>query len=128
MKLRWPVRVRGSVPSDWLAIRRSWCGRAVRRTWCLGADTIVEVKGEILGKPANAEDAARMLRMLSGKTHRVITGVCMAKPVGTPPVRSSESRAEIEGVTTASETTLVTMSEISDQEILEYVETGRTDG
>lgn len=90
----------------------------------LGADTIVEVKGEILGKPANAEDAARMLRMLSGKTHRVITGVCMAKPVGTPPVRSSESRAEIEGVTTASETTLVTMSEISDQEILEYVETG----
>ena len=92
----------------------------------LGADTIVEVGKEILGKPADAEEAARMLRKLSGKTHRVITGVCVAKPgFGTQnSVLSGESSAEIVGVTTASETTLVTMSEISDQEILEYVATG----
>jgi len=92
----------------------------------LGADTIVVVGEEMLGKPANAEDAARMLRMLSGKTHRVITGVCVAKPVFSTQysVLRSELGDEIEGVTTASETTLVTMSGISDQEILEYVATG----
>ena len=46
----------------------------------LGADTVVVVDGEILGKPRDAEDAARMLRMLSGRTHQVITGVCLIAP------------------------------------------------
>ena len=44
-------------------------------TMVLGADTIVVQGREILGKPSGAEDAARMLRRLSGKTHRVVTGV-----------------------------------------------------
>src|SRR3954471_13300422 len=44
----------------------------------LGADTIVVVDDEILGKPRDAADAARMLRMLSGREHEVITGVCLA--------------------------------------------------
>jgi septum formation protein len=43
----------------------------------LGADTTVTVDNEILGKPENAEDAARMLRLLSGRTHRVITGISL---------------------------------------------------
>ena len=47
----------------------------------LGADTIVVVDDTILGKPRNADDAARMLRMLSGRTHAVITGVCLVGPV-----------------------------------------------
>jgi septum formation protein len=72
----------------------------------LGADTVVVVEGQILGKPSDAADAARMLRMLSGRTHQVITGVCL--------VVGGQSAV-------ASETTLVTMSEISDQEITEYV-------
>lgn len=46
----------------------------------LGADTVVCMNGEILGKPKNAEDAKRMLRLLSGKTHSVYTGVCLAGP------------------------------------------------
>ena len=75
----------------------------------LGADTIVVVDGKILGKPADAEDAARMLRMLSGREHEVITGVCVAKA---GEVRSS------------SETTLVRMNELTDEEIREYVATG----
>lgn len=41
------------------------------------ADTIVIVGDEILGKPHDADDACRMLRLLSGKTHQVITGVCI---------------------------------------------------
>ena len=44
----------------------------------LGADTVVVVGGEILGKPTDAADAARMLRMLSGREHQVITGVRLA--------------------------------------------------
>src|ERR1700739_4792313 len=47
----------------------------------LGADTIVVVDETILGKPVDGEDAVRMLRLLSGRVHRVITGVCMVKAV-----------------------------------------------
>jgi septum formation protein len=81
----------------------------------LGADTIVVVDEAILGKPIDSDDAFRMLRMLSGRVHRVITGVCLVKPVvsGQGPV-----------VRVVSETTLVTMSEISDDEIRAYVATG----
>jgi septum formation protein len=77
----------------------------------LGADTIVVVNGAILGKPGDAAEAARMLRLLSGRTHEVITGVCLM-----------ESGASEES--TASETTRVTMNELSDAEIQEYVASG----
>ena len=43
----------------------------------LGADTVVSLDGEILGKPKNKEHAAQMLRALSGRKHEVITGVCL---------------------------------------------------
>lgn len=80
--------------------------------YVLGADTIVVIDNIILGKPRDAEDAARMLQLLSGRKHEVITGVCLCSPAG--------SESEI----TASETTLVTMCEISDEEIESYVATG----
>jgi septum formation protein len=80
----------------------------------LGADTVVVVGGEILGKPLHAEDAVRMLRLLSGRQHQVITGVCI--------VRANPRNPE--SVRVASETTAVTMSELSEQEIREYVATG----
>jgi len=75
----------------------------------LGADTLVVVDGQLLGKPSDAADAARMLRLLSGREHRVITGVCLVAN-GQPSV--------------ASETTLVTVSEIADKEIAGYVASG----
>ncbi len=75
----------------------------------LGADTIVVIDNLILGKPNDAQDAARMLRLLSGRQHSVITGVCLLGPA-------------FEGA--SSETTLVTVSEISDDEIRDYVATG----
>ncbi len=49
-------------------------------TVIIASDTVVAAEGEILGKPHDAADAARMLRMLSGKTHRVISGVCLIGP------------------------------------------------
>jgi len=45
----------------------------------LGADTIVVLDGEILGKPRDLAHAAEMLRRLSGRTHEVLTGVCMLR-------------------------------------------------
>ena len=90
------------------------------RDCVLGADTIVVVDDAILGKPRDADDAARMLRMLSGRTHEVITGVCVVSPVGSGQ-RSVASEADL---VTASETTLVTFCELSDDEIHDYVVTG----
>ena len=49
----------------------------------LAADTVVAVESAILGKPRDTEDALRMLCQLSGRTHQVITGVCMVLPDGT---------------------------------------------
>jgi len=99
----------------------------------LGADTVVVVDGEILGKPVDAGDALRMLRLLGGRTHEVITGVCVVARVPSPESRvasAGDSGSGYEGrnqnpeVKTSSETTQVTMSQISDQEILDYVASG----
>ncbi len=46
--------------------------------WVLGADTVVSIGPRVLGKPADIDEAASMLRLLSGRTHRVRTGVCLA--------------------------------------------------
>jgi septum formation protein len=78
----------------------------------IGADTIVvAADGEFLGKPLDAADARRILRKLSGTTHRVITGVCVAA------ARGSRLR-------TAVETTFVTMRPLSADEIDAYVASG----
>ena len=52
-------------------------GRTLDGTVILSSDTVVCVDGEILGKPRDAADARRMLRLLSGRAHRVISGVCL---------------------------------------------------
>ena len=48
----------------------------------LGADTVVALGGSILGKPKDSLDACRMLRLLSGREHTVLTGVCLVTPKG----------------------------------------------
>ena len=110
----------------------------------LGADTIVVVDDAILGKPRNTDDAVRMLRLLSGRKHAVITGVCVVEAVasGRLPVASNKAETvrllESQGEElatgnrplatalerTSSETTLVSMSDLSDDEIRGYVATG----
>jgi len=77
----------------------------------LGADTVVVVDEHLLEKPANADDAARMLRLLSGRAHQVITGVCL--------LSADFARTE-------AEVTQVTFVNMSDQEIAEYVASGES--
>src|ERR1700690_225270 len=84
----------------------------------LGADTIVVVDGEILGKPRNQADALRMLRLLSGRTHEVITGVCLAGSL-----RTGNQKLETGFEDTRSETTKVTMTELTDDDIQLYIAT-----
>ncbi len=75
----------------------------------LGADTTVTLDDHILGKPEDAADAARMLRLLSGRTHRVITGVAVVTATSTK---------------VAAESTAVSFLALSDEEIAAYIATG----
>jgi septum formation protein len=75
----------------------------------LAADTTVTLDNQILGKPTDPADAARMLRLLSGRTHSVITGVALITATSTQ---------------VAAETTAVTFITLSDEEIATYVATG----
>jgi len=79
----------------------------------LGADTIVVVNDEVLEKPQDAADAARMLRLLSGRTHQVVTGVCLA--------RGLDENAERQ---VAAEITFVRFATLSEREIEDYIATG----
>ncbi len=76
----------------------------------LGADTIVSVGGRVLGKADDSRAARRMLRMLSGTRHAVITGVALVGPGRTRLI--------------ASDVTYVTMRRLSEEEIASYVASG----
>jgi septum formation protein len=75
----------------------------------LGADTTVTLDDHILGKPEDAADAARMLRLLSGRTHRVLTGIAVVS------ARHNEAAAEV---------TAVSFRALTDEEIAAYIATG----
>ena len=80
----------------------------------LAADTIVwDDEGDVLGKPESPADAAKMLRLLSGRTHHVSTGVCLLLPM-------EAGLAEDAFV----ETTDVSFWELSEEEIAAYVASG----
>lgn len=75
----------------------------------IGCDTVVDLDGEILGKPKDESDALRMLNGLSGKTHFVHTGVCV--------LFGDEKRVFCE-------TTAVTFRKLSHKEIADYIASG----
>lgn len=77
----------------------------------LGADTAVVIEEEIFGKPADAADAVRMLRRLSGAAHRVITGICLV-------------RAPDRLIAQYHETTWVYFRKLDENEIQDYVASG----
>lgn len=100
-----------------LAERKARCvaARTAPPALVLGADTIVAVTGpggfELLGKPVDERDAARMLGLLSGTRHRVVTGVCVAV-AGSPVVHVDHEETE------------VTMRALTGGEIAAYVASG----
>lgn len=81
------------------------------RAWVLGADTVVALGDQVLGKPSGAAEARRMLRSLSGRTHRVITGVAVWRGSDGSMVRGRRI-------------TRVTFRQLSQREIRDYVASG----
>jgi septum formation protein len=89
--------------------------RAESPRWVLGLDTVVEIEGKVLGKPSSQEEAEAMIRMLSGRIHRVYTGICFL-------VDRTKPMAE-EVVCTE-----VKFREMSAAEVRFYLETGEWTG
>ena len=79
----------------------------------LGADTVVLVDHHVLGKPKDGEEARRMLQMLSGREHMVMTGICLIAPA------AASGRAQM-----SVSRTKVELSALTDEEIDWYVATG----
>jgi septum formation protein len=99
-----------------LAVAKAEAGLAAaseRPAVVLAADTLVSVDGEVLGKPVDEADAARMLRLLSGSRHQVLTGVAVAASDGT----SASLSVEVE-------TTHVHMAPWTEEQIAAYVASG----
>lgn len=86
------------------------CRKKRREAVVIGADTVVAADGRILGKPATHEEAAEMIRMLSGREHAVYTGVTIIHTGG-----SGEDT-----VRTFAEKTIVSVYPMSEEEIQEY--------
>jgi len=80
----------------------------------IGADTVVVVDSSILGKPVDAEDARRMLRLLSGRSHYVLTGLCVMRRSAGETIRALRDCVRTE----------VRFGELSDEVIGAYVATG----
>ncbi|MDO1560368.1 nucleoside triphosphate pyrophosphatase [Brevundimonas sp. 2R-24] len=82
--------------------------------YVLGSDTVVAVGRRILGKPADAEEAGRMLDLLSGRNHVVLTGVAVRAPDGRTASRIAEAR--------------VAFKRLSDEERAGYLASGQWEG
>ena len=106
----WPTDLRGSEIAEFLAEGKAlaWNEDIMPGQIIITADTVVWCHDTVLGKPAAAAEAAQFLRMLSGCEHEVITGICLM---------SSDKKV------TFSVTTRVTFRELSDEEIIYYIET-----
>jgi septum formation protein len=84
----------------------------------LGADTIVLIDEMVLGKPENGEDAQRMLRLLSARTHEVITAVCLIGERASSAEQGESSYFE----DARAETARVYFDELGERDIREYVD------
>lgn len=93
-----------------LAVRKAMAVPKAPDAWVLGADTLLDLDGEILGKPRDAQDAREILRRLSGREHWVLTGVAL--------------RAPEHGVRTGLAQTRVSFRALPARDIEDYVATG----
>lgn len=89
------------------------CLSTAKGKWILGADTVVAFGNEILGKPKDEADAFRMLKLLSGNTHDVYTGVCI---IG----EKHGKRVEI----CTFDKSVVAFENLIDEKIKEYIQSG----
>ncbi len=92
----------------------------------VGADTVVTIDLEVLGKPVDGADAARMLRRLSGRTHRVLTGVAVARRRTVAP-RSADPAVVVGAATSLDVEVVVTdvvFEDLADADVAWYVATG----
>ena len=105
----WPADLRGSEIAEFLAEGKAaaWNEDISPGQIIITADTVVWCHDTVLGKPSDTAEAARFLRLLSGCEHEVITGICLV---------SSDKKV------TFSVTTRVTFRELSDEEIIYYIE------
>jgi septum formation protein len=106
-----PSRSPGENAVDLALAKAKVAAGSVEQGCVLGADTIVSVDGVLLGKPGNRDEARSMLRLLSGRTHRVHTGYAV---IDCPSGRTI----------TGCEETLVQFRDLPDEEIAEYVDGG----
>jgi septum formation protein len=83
--------------------------------WILAADTVAELDGEVLGKPADRADAERILRRLIGRRHRTWTGLCLLRPTD----RLSLVLAQF---------SWVVFRKVSEKTLAEYLESGHWEG
>jgi nucleoside triphosphate pyrophosphatase len=100
-----------------LALRKAdsvLAGRTRSEVLVIGADTVVESEGELLGKPRDLSHARSMIEKLSGRTHRVVTGIAVL-------ARGKSPRIE-------AETSEVTFRRLSAEEIEDYLATGDPEG
>ena len=105
-----PVGVPAEESAEFLAVRKAvHVAQQNINSVVIGSDTVVIIDDEILGKPVDEDDAERMLKKLSGRVHKVITGVCIA--CGNRTFSFSEA-------------TDVKFYKLSDEEIREYIKTG----
>jgi nucleoside triphosphate pyrophosphatase len=84
--------------------------RAVGPAIVIAADTVVTLEGKVLGKPRSSDDARKMLALLSGRTHSVLTGVALIR------LPDVERRSFVES-------TLVYFAQLSDRDIIQYLAT-----
>lgn len=90
-------------------------GKGISRGLIIAADTVASFQGRAIGKPKDPQDAVEILKLLSGTSHEVITGLCLLeKPSGRKKVASAVTR--------------VTMKRIPEDEIREYVRSGEATG
>ncbi len=105
----YPAKMRAEEVAAYISRKKAhpYMGQLKDKEILLTADTVVISRGEVLGKPSDAEDAAMMLRLLAGHTHKVVTGVTLATT---------------KRMVTFSETTEVDFAPLSHEEIDYYVD------
>ena len=100
------------------------CGTAPKPFFVIGADTVVVSEGRILGKPENEAHAAEMLRMLSGRAHEVMTGVCLLAEESADVSEHLSEHISAPREHIFHERTEVRFRELSEEEIQAYIATG----